>query len=93
MQRDASDATLDTAWGRLARDPADGGQTLRWALDEMRQTLAGLQEGERAAAAFRKAEEICDADVETNRMIGVHGLEIIQEDRRDQETWRGGQIY
>jgi len=78
MQRDASDATLDTAWDVL-HETRPTAVNLRWALDEMRQTLAGLQEGERAAAAFRKAEEICDADVETNRMIGVHGLEIIRK--------------
>jgi methylthioribose-1-phosphate isomerase len=78
MQRNPSDAALDAAWEQL-HDTRPTAINLRWALDEMRQVLAPLPESERAGMAFRKAAEICDADVETNRMIGVHGLEIVKK--------------
>jgi len=78
MERDPSDGALSEAYDVLhATRPT--AINLRWALDEMRSTLARLPEAERAAAAFAKAARICDEDVETNRMIGVHGLEIIRE--------------
>ncbi|HHB81684.1 MAG TPA: S-methyl-5-thioribose-1-phosphate isomerase, partial [Aliiroseovarius sp.] len=78
MKRDASDANLDEAWDELhATRPT--AINLKWALDEMRGLLRPLPEAERAAAAQKRALEICDEDVETNRMIGVHGLEIIRE--------------
>jgi methylthioribose-1-phosphate isomerase len=44
----------------------------------MRAVLQPLREEERAAAALAEAERICSEDVETNRLIGVHGLEIIR---------------
>ncbi len=78
MKRDPSDANLDAAWEELhATRPT--AINLKWALDEMRELLRPLPEGERAGAAQKRALEICDEDVETNRMIGVHGLEIIRE--------------
>lgn len=52
---------------------------LRWALDQMQGLLQPLPEDERAGAAFRRAAEICDQDVECNRQIGLHGLEIIKK--------------
>ncbi|MDF0601012.1 S-methyl-5-thioribose-1-phosphate isomerase [Psychromarinibacter sp. C21-152] len=78
----------------MARDPSDGTLTetcevlhatrptavnLRWALEAMRAAVAPLPAGDRATAAFAKAAAICDEDVEMNRMIGVHGLEIVRE--------------
>ena len=78
MTRDASDSNLDQAWEELnATRPT--AINLRWALNEMRDLLAGVPHGERAAVAHQRALEICDEDVECNRMIGVHGLEIIQQ--------------
>jgi len=78
MKRDPSDANLDEAWEELhATRPT--AINLRWALDEMRNLLRPLPEEKRAEAARARALEICDEDVETNRMIGVHGLEIIKE--------------
>lgn len=78
MQRNPSDAALDAAWEQL-HETRPTAINLRWALDEMRQVLAPLPEEARAGAAFAEAAKICDADVETNRMIGVHGLEIIRK--------------
>ena len=78
MARDASDAGLARAHGTLSvtRPTAIN---LLWALDRMRAALAPLPEADRAAAAHRLAREIADEDVEINRMIGVHGLELIRQ--------------
>jgi methylthioribose-1-phosphate isomerase len=78
MRADASDAALDTAIAFLAKQRPTA-VNLRWALDEMRKTLAPLPPAEREAAAYTRAIENCDQDVETCRMIGVHGLDIIRE--------------
>jgi len=57
------------AWGvamEMMRDPSDA-------------ALAPLPQEARAATARRRAEEICDEDVEINRRIGEHGLRLIRE--------------
>ncbi len=77
MKRDPSDANLDAAWEEL-HETRPTAINLRWALNEMRDLLRPLQESERAQAAHKRALEISEEDVETNRMIGVHGLEIIR---------------
>jgi methylthioribose-1-phosphate isomerase len=59
---------------------------LRWALDEMMGTLHPLPERDRAAAAYRRAAEIADADVAINTAIGRHGLTIIEEIRRGKKS-------
>ena len=51
---------------------------LRWALQHMTEVLRPLPEEERGKAAFAAAAAVCDEDVETCRMIGVHGLELIR---------------
>ena len=38
-----------------------------------------LAEGDRAAAALQLAHDIADEDVEINRQIGLHGLEVIKD--------------
>lgn len=78
MREDPSDAALDTVWETLhATRPT--AINLRWALDEMRSLLKPLPEGERAEAAYRRAAEIADEDVELNRSIGEHALEIVKK--------------
>jgi methylthioribose-1-phosphate isomerase len=78
MARDPSDTALARAHDILhATRPT--AINLRWALDEMRAALLPLPWPDRAGAAFAKAARICDEDVETNRMIGVHGLSLIRE--------------
>jgi methylthioribose-1-phosphate isomerase len=78
MARDPSDHSLDHAYDVLhATRPT--AINLRWALDAMRAALSPLAKSDRAEAAFAKAAMICDEDVECNRMIGVHGLEIINK--------------
>ena len=78
IHADASDERLRTVYGHLhATRPT--AINLRWALDEMMRVLGARPEGEREAAAWRRAAEIVEEDVEINRMIGVHGLEIVRE--------------
>lgn len=78
MQADASDAALDTAWEQL-NETRPTAINLRWALDEMRKLLKPLPVSERVAAAYKRAAEIADEDVELNRSIGGNGLAIIKE--------------
>ncbi len=78
MSRDASDASL-AAIAELLHKTRPTAINLGWALDEMRGLLSPLPEGKRAAAALARAHEICDEDVECNRQIGLHGLEIIKQ--------------
>jgi len=51
---------------------------LRWALDELRTAVVGESLDDRAAAAYRRAGEICDEDVEICRRIGEHGCDILR---------------
>ena len=78
MSADAGDKMLEEAHEclLLTRPTA---VNLRWALDEMLMTLKPLPPTQRAQAAYARAAEICDDDVQLNRAIGVHGLEVIRE--------------
>ncbi len=78
MREDASDANLDATWETL-HETRPTAINLRWALDEMRALLRPLATAERAAAAYTRAAEIADEDVELNRSIGQHGLEVIRQ--------------
>jgi methylthioribose-1-phosphate isomerase len=78
MRRDASDAALAAAYERLVKTRPTA-VNLRWALDDVRALLALIPEAERAAAAYRRAGQICDEDVENNRAIGAHGLRLLRE--------------
>ncbi|TCP40799.1 S-methyl-5-thioribose-1-phosphate isomerase [Rhodovulum marinum] len=78
MADDPSDASLSETYEVLhATRPT--AINLRWALDEMTRLLNPLAPTDRAEAAFRRAAEICDEDVEINRRIGVNGLQLIRE--------------
>ena len=78
MRQDASDAALDDAWEKL-NETRPTAINLRWALDEMRKLLKPLPVAERVAAAYKRAAEIADEDVELNRSIGGNGLVIIKQ--------------
>ncbi len=78
MRADASDAALEAAIAQLqATRPT--ASNLAWALEEMRQRLAPLQPGERINAAYRRARELVDHDLETCKSIGAHGVELIRD--------------
>jgi methylthioribose-1-phosphate isomerase len=78
LAEDGSDDALDAAYATLlaARPTA---VNLRWALDKVVEAVRPLPPGERADAAFARADAICDEDVELNRAIGEHGLELFRE--------------
>ena len=78
IREDASDEAIDRAITHLAKQRPTA-INLHWALEEMRRAVQNLPRSERVAAAYRRAGEICDEDVETCRRIGVHGLQIIEE--------------
>ncbi|MEO1549084.1 MAG: S-methyl-5-thioribose-1-phosphate isomerase [Pseudomonadota bacterium] len=77
MRSDPSDAHLQQAYDALM-ETRPTAVNLRWALDDLRARLAPLTPDERAAAAFARAQEICDEDAERNRHIGLHGLELLK---------------
>jgi methylthioribose-1-phosphate isomerase len=77
LRGDASDEGLDRAREVLAATRPTA-INLRWALDEMQKAVRNQPYNKRIAAAFARAAEICDEDVETNRKIGEHGLGIIR---------------
>ncbi len=51
---------------------------LRWALDSVRAAVAPIPPVLRADAAWARADEICDEDVDLCRAIGEHGLGLIR---------------
>src|SRR5690606_39804611 len=77
MLDDASDAALDRVWRQL-HETRPTAINLRWALDEMKRVLSPLPVADRAAVAWRRAAEIADEDIELNRSLGKHGLEVIK---------------
>ncbi|HJQ60643.1 MAG TPA: S-methyl-5-thioribose-1-phosphate isomerase [Vineibacter sp.] len=83
MAEEPSDAMLARAYATLLRTRPTA-VNLRWALDDLRDRLAGLPSGERRDAAYARAAAICDEDVAICRAIGGNGLRLIQDiaDRR-----------
>jgi methylthioribose-1-phosphate isomerase len=76
LRADASDAALERDYKTLlATRPT--AVNLRWALDRMMGAVKPLQGERRVAAAYACAKAICDEDVETNRSIGEHGVQLI----------------
>ena len=73
MAEDPSDAMLARAY-TLLLDSRPTAVNLRWALDDLRALLAPLPSAKRRDAAYHRAAEICDEDVEICRRIGEHGL-------------------
>ncbi|UGY16097.1 S-methyl-5-thioribose-1-phosphate isomerase [Bradyrhizobium septentrionale] len=78
MRADASDAALDRA-GKMLAATRPTAINLKWAIDEMQRALAPLAASARAEAAYARAREIADEDVEINRDIGRHGLGLIEK--------------
>src|SRR6202007_1933088 len=77
LRADASDEALDRACEQLAATRPTA-VNLRWAREEMKKALRTQPRDKRVAAAYARAAEICDEDVETNRRIGEHGLGLIR---------------
>lgn len=77
LRADSSDAALDEACGALlATRPT--AVNLRWALERVRAIVAPLPPADRAEAGWHAAAAICEEDVEINRAIGRHGLDVLR---------------
>jgi len=77
LRANASDAHLDEA-ERILRATRPTAHNLAWALARMRGALAGVAAKERADAPLLETPQICEADIEQCRAIGLHGVEIIR---------------
>jgi methylthioribose-1-phosphate isomerase len=70
LREDASDAALERAYALLiATRPT--AINLKWALDEMMAAVRNRARAERVAAAYKRAPDIADEDVEINAAIGA----------------------
>ena len=78
LHQDPSDDALEAADARLRRTRPTA-INLMWALDEMLATVRNLARDDRLAAAYKRAADLCDADVETNAAIGRNGLRLIED--------------
>jgi methylthioribose-1-phosphate isomerase len=77
-REDASDESLERAYQTLhATRPT--AINLKWALDEMMAAIRNQPRGERAAAAYKRAQEIADEDAAMSQAIGRHGLKLIAD--------------
>ncbi|MGE3065301.1 MAG: S-methyl-5-thioribose-1-phosphate isomerase [Hyphomicrobiaceae bacterium] len=78
LRKDASDEALDRAVAYLgAQRPT--AINLRWALDEMVKAVRNLPREQRVAAAYARAAQMADDDVETCRRIGANALGLIRD--------------
>jgi methylthioribose-1-phosphate isomerase len=76
LRADPSDAALDRDYATLlATRPT--AVNLRWALDRMKAAVKQVTGERRVVAAYECARAICDEDVDTNRSIGEHGVQLI----------------
>jgi methylthioribose-1-phosphate isomerase len=84
MMEEQSDAALERAVETLAATRPTA-VNLRWALEEMVAALRNQPRERRVEAAYARAAAICDEDVETCRLIGEHGAELIraQSERKE----------
>lgn len=78
LKNDASDDAMSKACDYL-NEQRPTAVNLRWALAVMTNHLSPLPEEARLEAAYKKAAEIVADDIETCRLIGVHGLELIKD--------------
>ncbi len=77
LAADASDAGLDGA-ARLLIAQRPTASNLAWAVDAVRRHVLPMAPAQRARAAFDKAGRLAEADIETCRSIGQHGLGLIR---------------
>ncbi len=78
LRNDTSDDAMSKACDYL-NEQRPTAVNLRWALAVMTNHLTPLPEEVRLEAAYKKAAEIVADDIETCRLIGVHGLNLIKD--------------
>jgi methylthioribose-1-phosphate isomerase len=77
LTKAGDDASLEAAYRALnASRPT--AVNLRHALDDVRAAVSPLPPAARGEAAFRRADEICAQDIETNLAIGEAGFKLIE---------------
>ena len=84
LKAEASESALESACARLAATRPTA-VNLAWALSEMKSALKDVPPSERVAAAYAKAAQMADDDVETCRLIGQHGMAVIADLTREKE--------
>ena len=78
MRSDASDAAMRAAIDLLAAQRPTA-VNLQWALGHMHDALTPIALKDRGVAAYAQAATLADADIESCRRIGRHGLEILRQ--------------
>jgi len=78
MRFDASDDGLTQAYQALI-ETRPTAVNLRWALDQMRASIAPLSPSARPEAAWTRAAAIADQDVAISQRIGLAGLPLIEK--------------
>ena len=81
LQADPSDRALNLAYDKLLASRPTA-VNLRFCLDEAASCTRPLPEAERAAAAWRRAGELCEEDIELNLRIGEAGFALIEAAHR-----------
>ena len=76
MAEDASDAGLENAYASLY-ETRPTAVNLRWALNSLKSRLLGLDLNQRIEAAYARAVEIANEDVEICSSLGDHGKGLI----------------
>lgn len=67
-------------YGEMLNETRPTAVNLKWAIEQQLLTLeAGGSNAEKTARLLENANQLADDDAETCRMIGVHGLKLIQE--------------
>lgn len=77
MQRDPSNESITMSWERL-NNTRPTAINLKWALNRCKKRLLSVPLNERAEVSMQLAAEISNEDIEINRSIGLHGLNIIK---------------
>lgn len=74
---DASDAALARTPEHLRAAARPTAVNLAWALERLHARVQRAPMAERAAAAWREADALCEEDVAVNAAIGCHGLPLL----------------
>ena len=77
LAEDGSDSALAASY-ELLLEARPTAVNLKWALDKIVEAVRLLPVSDRAAAAFARADAICDEDVALNQAIGQHGLAMLR---------------
>jgi methylthioribose-1-phosphate isomerase len=77
MHGDPSDENLEAA-AKALTETRPTAVNLRWAIDDLKALLGPLSPNARSGAAYKRAQEICDDDVDICSAIGDHGKALIE---------------